>query len=420
MKKRIGNVLILCCFSALLCLHADSMTRNEKASLTMAASATTAATATTVTTAATAATDTQDLPAAPGPIWEDAIWQEVVIPEPSLEETTPETQPELNEENDIRDESEYVDFAIADVTRYVNVRSLPSTEGEIVGKIYDGSVAQVLEIVTEPEEWFQIVSGNVEGYVKGEFFVHGEEAAEVMDDYVTHNILVKADKLNVRAGQSTGSDRIGYLLQDEKAKLLEDCGDWLRIQYTEDKEGYVSAEYVIVLEEYIYAMTPEEESEAADTYKQRRERQQSLQKNNITIVENLVPPSTTYTSNEELRTEIVNYALQFVGNKYVNGGKSLTTGTDCSGFTCFIYADFGYSISRTPSGQFTGDGRSIDYSEIQPGDIVCYSSNGGKSCTHVALYIGNGQIVHSANSRKGVITSGVEFEPIIGFKNVID
>ena len=85
-----------------------------------------------------------------------------------------------------------------------------------------------------------------------------------------------------------------------------------------------------------------------------------------------------------------------------------------------MYADFGYSISRTPGGQYSSSGRSIDYGSIQPGDIICYSSNGGASCTHVGLYIGNGQIVHAANSRKGVITQNADYDLIIGIKNVID
>ena len=94
------------------------------------------------------------------------------------------------------------------------------------------------------------------------------------------------------------------------------------------------------------------------------------------------------------------------------------TGTDCSGFTSLIYAEFGYSVSRTPEGQLANDGRSVDYSEIQPGDIICYGS-GGK-CTHVALYIGDGQIIHSANSRKGVVIYQADYDTIMGVKNIID
>lgn len=317
-------------------------------------------------------------------------------------------------------ESEYANFAIADVNDYVNVRNQPSTEGEIVGKIFDGSVAQVLAIAGENDEWFQITSGNVEGYIKAEFFIYGEAAAEVMDEYVTKYAEVKADRLNVRKEATTDSARIGYLNNGEKVKLIEDLGDWKKVQYSEGKEGYVSAEYVQILEEYTYAKTLEEEQAEIEARRALEQRQKVSENLVPESTENVQAPNTNYTTNSELRAAIVAYALQYVGDAYVSGGTSLATGTDCSGFTCFVYADFGYSISRTPEGQYTGAGRGIDYSEIQPGDIICYSSNGGKSCTHVAMYIGDGQVVHAANSRKGVITSTAEYEPIIGVRNVID
>lgn len=317
-------------------------------------------------------------------------------------------------------ESEYANFAIADVDNYVNVRNQPSTDGEIVGKIFDGAVAQVLNKAGENDEWFQITSGNVEGYIKAEFFIYGDAAAAVMDQYVTKYVEVRADRLNVRKEPTTDSARIGYMDNGEKVKLIEDCGDWMKIQYTEGKEGYVSAEYVLILEEYTYAKTLEEEQAEIAARKALEERQNVSEESAPESTENVQTPNTGYATNAELRASIVAYALQYVGDKYVSGGTSLATGTDCSGFTCFVYVDFGYSISRTPEGQYSGAGRAIDYSEIQPGDIICYSSNGGKSCTHVAMYIGDGQIVHAANSRKGVITSNADYEPIIGVRNVID
>ena len=322
-------------------------------------------------------------------------------------------------EIETEEEYEYADFAFANVSDYVNVRNQPSTEGEIVGKIYDGAVAEILSEAGEENDWYKIVSGNVEGYIKAEFFLRGEEAASVMDKYVIRYAKVKADQLNVRKEASVGSDRIGYVTQGDKIKVIENGKEWVHVQYTDALQGYVAAQYVTVAEEFIYAKTLEEE---AKEIAERQARQQREQGNTQIIpqIAGVTPPSTTYTSNEELRKEIINYAMQFVGNRYVSGGRSLAGGTDCSGFTSFIYADFGYSISRTPPGQYSGAGRSISLEEIQPGDIICYSSNGGRSCTHVALYIGDGQIVHSANSRKGVIVSGINFEPIIGFRNVID
>lgn len=337
-------------------------------------------------------------------------------PSPTL---TPSPTPLPTEEV----ESEYIDFAISNVENYVNVRSLPSTDGEIVGKLYGGSVAQIEELAGEEQDWFKIISGNVEGYVKGEYFIHGQEAVEAMDSYVVKYAQVQVKKLNVREKASTSGKKVGYLENGETVRVLEDCGEWLKVQYTAETTGYLSAQYVMVTESYSYAVSLAEEKQQKALYKEweaRRPKEQTKASEKAEEIIEVVPPAVTYTSNEELRKEIINYALQFVGNKYINGGSSLTKGTDCSGFTCLIFKEFGYSISRTPSGQYTSAGRSIDISEIQPGDIVCYSSNGGKSCTHVAFYMGDGQIVHSANKRKGVITSSIEFEPIIGVKNVID
>ena len=114
-------------------------------------------------------------------------------------------------------ENEYSNLAIADVNNYVNVRSTPNTEGEIVGKMYDGSVAQVQSITTESDgDWFQVISGEVEGYIKAEFFIYGDAAAEVIDNYVTHYAVVQADRLNVRQEPDTSASRIGYIDYGEK------------------------------------------------------------------------------------------------------------------------------------------------------------------------------------------------------------
>ena len=333
----------------------------------------------------------------------------------TLEAETEETV-ESQEETE---ENEYADLAIAQVSNYVNVRSLPNTDSDIVGKIYNGAVAQVLSVTGEDHDWFQIVSGNVEGYIKAEFFLYGDAAAEVIDQYVTRYANVIADRLNVREQPSTESKRIGYIDNGERVQLLENQGEWLRVQYTDGKEGYVSSQYVTISEEFVYGKTLEEEAKEQEERKILEERENVTEQEvseNVTIV--VTEPVGTYSSNAELRSAIVNYAMQFLGNRYVHGGSSLVTGTDCSGFTSLIYKEFGYSLSRTPSGQLSSNGRSIDYSQIQPGDIICYGK-GGK-CTHVALYMGNGQIIHSANSRKGVVIYQADYDTIIGIKNVID
>ena len=315
------------------------------------------------------------------------------------------------------EESEYANLAIAQVTDYVNVRSLPSTDGEIVGKIYNGSVAQVLATAGDNDDWFQIISGDVEGFIKAEYFLYGEEAEAVIDQYVTYYATVLADRLNVREEQSADSRRIGYIDNGENVKVVEDCGDWLKVQYTDSKQGYVSAEYVSVHEEFVYAKSIEEERREEAERQALAARAQEAEQSSPEVIGDITFPTNQYTSNEELRTAIVDYAMQYLGNKYVHGGRSLASGTDCSGFTCYIYKDFGYSLSRTPGGQYSINGRSVSYDEIQPGDIICY---GKSKCTHVGLYIGDGQIIHSANSRKGVIISAADYDNILAIKNVID
>ncbi|MCM1120541.1 MAG: C40 family peptidase [bacterium] len=316
-------------------------------------------------------------------------------------------------------ENEYANLAIAQVSNYVNVRQEPNTDSAVLGKIYDGAVAQVLEVAGEEQDWFHVVSGSVEGYIKAEYFLYGEAAAEAVDNYVTRYATVDANRLNVRQEQSTDSKRIGYIDHGEKVKLLENLGDWILVQYTDDRTGYVAAEYVTVSEEFIYAKSIEEERAEQAARRELEARMAAEEQHAPESVENvpLTPPDTTYTSNEELRKSIVDYAMQYLGYPYVHGGRSLATGTDCSGFTCYIYAEFGYSIGRTPSGQYKSDGRSIDYSEIQPGDIICY---GKSKCTHVAMYIGDGQIIHAANSRKGVVIYDADYDTIMGVKNIID
>lgn len=317
------------------------------------------------------------------------------------------------------DKSEYADFAIADVTNYVNVRSGPDTDSEIVGKIYDGAVAHILALAGAENDWFQIVSGNVEGYIKSEFFICGDAAAEVIDDYVTRYAVVKADRLNVRENPDIESKRIGYIDNGESVRLIEDQGEWLKVQYADDKQGYVAAEYVTIEEQFVYAKTLEEEAKEIAEREALLARAAVSEKEaaeNVTI--KAAPPDVTYSTNAELRSNIVDYAMQYLGNRYVHGGQSLAGGTDCSGFTSLIYKEFGYSLSRTPAGQLSSAGRSVDYSQAQPGDIICYGSNG--TCTHVALYIGNGQIIHSANSRAGVIIGKADYNTILGVKNVID
>ena len=120
--------------------------------------------------------------------------------------------------------------------------------------------------------------------------------------------------------------------------------------------------------------------------------------------------------NEIISNQVVNYALKFVGGPYVYGGNSLTNGTDCSGFTMRIYEHFGYKIPRNSRAQaaFT---KSVSSKDVKVGDLFFYGSNGYIS--HVALYIGNGQIIHASNRKDGIKISNAYYRKPIKIGRVI-
>ena len=256
-------------------------------------------------------------------------------------------------------------IGIACVDSYVNVRVAPDQSAEPTAKIYDGSVVFINE---KDGDWFRIKSGNAEGYVMAQYFLYGEHLAEqiLMDEpYTREELLV--DK----------SYSVGITLEEEEA-----------IRLAKEEEERKERERIA------------KEQEAA--------RKAAMAAGNAYSLEDTT----------QLRKDLVNYACQFVGLKYVMGGNSLETGTDCSGFTKLIYAHFGYGIDRTPSGQYNNNGKLVSYAEAQPGDIIIYGKNG--VCTHAAIYIGDGKIVHAANSRQNTYIGNATYNTIMGVKNIID
>ena len=127
--------------------------------------------------------------------------------------------------------------------------------------------------------------------------------------------------------------------------------------------------------------------------------------------------SATKIYNKLLGSNIVDYAKKFMGLRYVRAGRSLSTGTDCSGFTMLIYREFGINLPSTPSGQ-ANQGSYIAKSDLQKGDLVFYGQTSGK-ISHVAMYIGNGQVIHESTPKDGVKISPVNMMVYITARRVM-
>lgn len=330
---------------------------------------------------------------------EDAEATEVTEAEEVTEETT-EAAPEC-------EYPEWQEYAVANIEGSLRVRAEASTDAEIVGKLYPYAVAHVVE---RGEEWSKVESGSVSGYVANEFLMFGDEAGAYITENYKYCASVEVPALNVRQDQSTESECIGSVTGGQELDVLGETDEWVEIQYNDDTVGYVAKEFVEVGWNYPTAMTLEEEQamiEAALAEKAAKAAQTTTRSSEIAVL----PPVNTSAEGLALGQQIASYACQFVGNPYVYGGSSLTNGTDCSGFTMAVYAQFGYSLSHSSAVQMS-QGTAVSLDAVQPGDIICYSG-------HVGLYIGGGQIVHASTESTGIIISNMYYTSPIGARRIV-
>lgn len=324
-----------------------------------------------------------------------------------LYQTSDNAEQEITQYLEKNCSTEFDNIGFAQVTDYVNIRSKASENGEILGKLYNDSAATIL---STKDGWHQIKSGSVKGYIKAEFLVTGEDAEKIAKSVGSRIATVTTTTLKVREKASLDSEVLMLVPEGEELKVVKEQENWEKISLGDNKIGYVSDEYVTIQTVYEEAVSIEEEQERLEEEAAANEEETTSSSSNSsstnssngskTESNNTVSNDTSNDSNSsDLGRKIASYALQFKGNPYVWGGTSLTNGADCSGFTQSVFAHFGISIPRTSRTQATGGAR-VSLDNLKAGDLLFYT-NGG-TINHVALYIGNGQVIGASSPATGI------------------
>ncbi|MCI8607788.1 MAG: SH3 domain-containing protein [Hungatella sp.] len=292
--------------------------------------------------------------------------------------------------------NQYNNLLISKVSNYLNIRSSPKDEGNanIIGKLPGKAAGEILE--TE-DGWYKIHSGNITGYVSADsqYTATGQEAIDLAMGSASLMAIVNTDKLNVRTSPSTDASIWTQISKEERYSVVQQLDGWVQIELDGgDEDESTDGAYI------------------------------STRDNNVEVRYALTE-AIKFSPLEELanqqasrRNQIVNFAIKYVGNRYVWGGTSLTNGADCSGFVQSVMKNFGISLPRTSREQ-AKVGRAIKSSEMRPGDLIFYANSSG-TVNHVAMYIGNGQIVHAASSKSGIKISTWNYRTPKTIRSVID
>ncbi|MCI8269803.1 MAG: SH3 domain-containing protein [Lachnospiraceae bacterium] len=277
--------------------------------------------------------------------------------------------------------NQYDHLVISKVDNYLNIRSSPSTENDtnIIGKFPGKAAGEILETL---DGWYKVKSGAITGYVIAdpELVAVGQEARDLALESATLMAIVNTDRLNVRSEPTTSARIWTQISKEDRYTVLDQLDGWVQIELDsgdgEDGESSDKA-FIATRDNNVdvrYALT---EAIKFSPVEERANQQAAL------------------------RSKVVNYALQFVGNRYVWGGTNPNTGADCSGFVQYVLRNAaGVSLPRTSREQAKA-GRAVTSSEMLPGDLIFYTNSSGV-VNHVAMYIGNGQVVHAASRRSGI------------------
>lgn len=302
----------------------------------------------------------------------------------------------------------------SNVDTYLNVRKKPSTNAKIVGKMTKNSGCHIYSI---KKGWAKIVSGQVRGYVKASYLSTDEKAEELVYKVGRNVVEIQADSLRVRALPTTDAPIYSIVSEGEEFTIKKDklTLDFVKKIISKEKiskdflnraGGYEAIE--ASMDDFICIYV---DNEYAFVSKQYVKERYSLKR----AVKAKTVKASKSSGVSSSQASIVEYAKQFLGNRYVWGGSSLTGGTDCSGFTMSLYAHYGHSLPHNAAAQ-AGVTRRV--SSPKPGDLFFYSN--GSRINHVAMYIGGGMVIHASNPRDGIKISNAYYRQPVKIGRVMN
>ena len=260
----------------------------------------------------------------------------------------------------------------------LNIRETPDesgTAGQVIcTEPNDYPKDAACEVLESEDGWAHITSGKVEGYVKEEYLLTGYNAKKKGEELASTVAVASSDGLNIREQPDTGADVVTQVAEGEELQVAELYNDqWVKV-FLDDEEVFVSRDYVELKSDLQTA---------------------------ITMTELLYGQGVS-----DVRVDLCQYAKQFLGNPYVWGGTSLTSGADCSGFVLSVFNKYGVTLPHSSQAQ-SKMGSTISASELKAGDLIFYAKGG--SINHVAIYIGGGQVIHASNPKTGIRISNYNY-----------
>ena len=322
---------------------------------------------------------------------------------------------EKKESSHLKLNLKYDRLGVAKVDSYLNVRNKPGESSKIVGKMTKNSGCNIYKV---NKGWAKIVSGKVKGYVKASYLVKDQQAEELAKKIANLRISVNTETLNVRYLPSTDAGIYDQISEEDEYDIYKRdlTKTWLKKYVSKhckksDLRNIDTKEMYNNLENWMCISIDNEKAFVSKDFVKvtfNLDRAVSINESG------LASKTSSDSSDSSNLTNMVSYAMQFLGNPYVWGGTSLTNGTDCSGFVMRIYEHFGYSLPRTAAQ--AGATKTVSSGDVRPGDLFFYGSGG---VSHVAMYIGNGQIIHASNPRTGIKISSAYYRTPVKIGRVI-